>query len=1378
MMTDDINKRIANLSAEKRALLELRLKNNKNTNTPRLLTIPQKRIDSNNISLSFAQQRLWFLDQLEPNSSFYNIPTAFHLSGSLNVQVLQEALNAIVARHEILRTTYISENGSATQIINLPRSVELQIIDLQPYSEGEQKNKVRQWLQQESQKPFNLASDMMLRGCLLQLTQQSHVLLLVMHHIASDGWSIGILWEEVTQFYKAFLSGQPNPLSKLPIQYADFAIWQREWVLREVLDQQLNYWKKQLAGANQVLELPTDHPRPAVQSYRGASQFATLPQSLSDALKKLCSQQGCTLYMGLLAAFKILLYRYSMQEDIIVGSPIAGRNRTEIEGLIGFFVNTLVLRTNLSGNPSFQELLERIRSVTLDAFEHQDLPFEKLVEELNPERSLSYNSLFQVMFVLQNASKQGGQLLGLIETPVELEATTSKFDLTLSIEERNGVLITSTEYNTDLFSANTIKRMNGHFQTLLEGIIENPKLPIAELSLLTKNEKQQLLIEWNNTYTDYPKDKCIHQLFEDRVEETPDAVAVVFKDRQLTYRELNNQANQLAHYLQKLGVGPNRLVGICVERSLEMIVGLLGILKAGGAYVPIDPYYPQERIEYMINNAQVKVLLTQQQLVENLPIQEIAVVYMDTDWHQVSQEYQTTPISSVTAVNTAYVNYTSGSTGKPKGVETLHRGVTRLLFGVSYMNLNAKNKFLQMAPISFDASTLEIWGALLHGAQCVLFLEKVPTATDLRKAIQKYGINTLWLTSALFNSIIDTEPTALRGIQQLLTGGEALSVHHVEKAIKALPSTQVINGYGPTESTTFACCYQIPKTLDKESVQSVPIGRPIGNTQIYLLDTNLQLVPIGTTGEIYIGGAGLARGYLNRIDLTQEKFISNPFGSGRLYKTGDYARYKNNGDIMFLGRIDDQVKIRGFRVELGEIETAITQFLPIQETCVIADTNDVRETQLIAYFVAKQKIESIELHNFLQLKLPRYMIPSFFMQLDFLPLTPNGKVDRRALPSGNNFQLYGEKSSQARDTLEQKLIDIWKSILGHSQIGIYDDFFALGGHSLLSVRLVSEIEKNFNLQFPLSSIFEISTISKLAECLRQREHQQIESAYLCLEDYQALLAHSTGRPGTHLGKRGLIVEIPLVNPVLSQPFIWIGEVRTGKNLKLDQTIYAMPSASGKAIKSDKNYIPSIASLLLDELLTVQPLGPYFLGGYCFDAWVAMEIAQQLQELGKEVKLLTLIDRSGNSKIYHFIAQLNQCLGSLRFHLSKISKLSLMQKCKYIFHRVRNEETVFQVYENDSDIQQYWDAISSAQANYKPIEYTGQTLLINASRQIIHGERDQVHFDLSGLFPYLGMGFLLKGKVHTARINCDHLDLIIEPYSEEVGRIIQQTANFI
>ncbi|MFN6517002.1 MAG: non-ribosomal peptide synthetase, partial [Nostoc sp. CreGUA01] len=878
-------------------------------------------------------------------------------------------------------------------------------------------------------------------------------------------------------------------------QYVDFATWQRQWLQGKVLETQLSYWLKQLENAPKVLELPTDYPRPANQTFRGATYSFELSQELSASLNKLSQQQGSTLFMTLLAAFQTLLWRYTGLEDIVVGSPIANRNRTEIEGLIGFFVNTLVLRTNLAGNPSFEELLKRVREVALGAYAHQDLPFELLVERMQPQRSLSHTPLFQVMFVLQNAPMSTLELPGLTLSPVEIDIDSAKFDLTLQMEETESGLIGSLEYNTDLFEKNTICRMADHLQTLLEAIVASPQQRLSELSFLTEFERHQLLREWNNTKTDYPQQQCIHELFEAQVERTPDAVAVVFEDEQLTYRELNTRANQLAHYLRSLGVKPEVLVGICVERSLSMVIALLAILKAGGAYIPLDPNYPKERLAFMLSDACVSVLLTQQRLLGILPADKAKVICLDTDGNAIAQESQENLLSLVRSDNLAYVNYTSGSTGQPKGVEVLHRGVIRLLFGIDYVNLDATQRILQMASISFDASTFELWGALLHGARCVLFPGDIPTPKYLSDILQKHYITTLWMTAALFNAVIDETPNAFLGIQQLLIGGEALSVSHVLRAQEILPSTQIINGYGPTESTTFSCCYPIPKQLDG-TIKSISIGRPIGNTQVYLLDAQLQPVPIGVVGELYISGGGLARGYLNRPQLTTEKFIPNPFSDelgSHLYKTGDLARYLPSGNIEYIGRIDNQVKIRGFRIELGEIEALITQHPAVRGAVVVVREDSADSKNLVAYVVAQREQTLIipELRSFLESKLPNYMVPAAFVTLEALPLTPNGKVDRKALPAPDTARPQLEAVYQPPQTeIEKTIADIWQEVLNIEDVGIHDNFFELGGHSLLLVQVHSKLQKTFQRDFLLVEMFQYPTINHLARYFSQESTEE------------------------------------------------------------------------------------------------------------------------------------------------------------------------------------------------------------------------------------------------------------------------------------------------
>ncbi|XWU44250.1 MAG: amino acid adenylation domain-containing protein [Dolichospermum sp. UKL202] len=1055
------------------------------------------RVENVQLPLSYSQQRLWFLDQLEESSAIYNIPVGLRVQGKVNIAALEQSLQAIIARHEALRTNFITVDGETVQIIHAEIAWKLSVVNLQDLPTNEIELTAQQLVEKQTIQPFDLANESLITATLLLLSETENVLIVCMHHIVSDGWSIGIFVKELTALYNAYAQGQPTPLAPLEIQYADFALWQRNWLQGDVLQRQLSYWQQQLQDAPALLALPTDRPRPAIQTFNGAHIEFALSSELTTKLTKLSQEQGVTLFMTLLAAYDTLLYRYTGTEDILVGTPIANRDRSEIEGLIGFFVNTLVMRTHVSGNPSFCELMTRVRDIAMEAYTHQHLPFEILVEALQPERDLSHTPLFQVMFILQNAPMSDLDLTGLSVTSLPIENAISKFDLTLSMENTANGLVGVWEYNTDLFDSQTIERMMGHFVTLLVAIVENPQQQISQLPILTASEQQQLLVEWNDTQADYPQDKCIHQLFEEQVKRTPDAVAVVFADKQLTYNELNIRANQLAHYLQSFGVEANVLVGICVERSLEMIVGLLGILKAGGAYVPLDPDYPQERLSFMLADTQIKVLLTQQNLVEKLQKHQVKLVCLDTDSPVIAQCSQDNaiapPIADVQATNLAYVIYTSGSTGQPKGVEVVHRGVNRLLFGVNYVHLDETQRFLQIAPISFDASTFEIWGALLHGARCVLFPESIPTAKSLSEEIHKHGITVLWLTSALFNSIIDDDPQALSGIKQLLIGGEALSLAHVNRAFETLPFTQIINGYGPTESTTFTCCYPIPRKIET-TIESIPIGSPIANTQVYILDDYLQPVPVGVPGELHVSGAGLARGYLNRPELTQEKFIPNPFDNSKLYKTGDLARYLPDGNIEYVGRIDNQVKIRGFRIELGEIEAVLSQHPQIKSIVAIAREDTIGDKRLVAYIVPhpQQTPSAKELCSFLKTKLPEYMIPNAFVFLEVLPLTPNGKVDRRALPTPDIQSELIDKYVAPRTATEEILAQIWAQVLKVDLVGINDNFFILGGHSLLATQLVSRIRSSFKVELPLRSFFATPTVVELGQSIQQLQQEDLE----------------------------------------------------------------------------------------------------------------------------------------------------------------------------------------------------------------------------------------------------------------------------------------------
>ena len=993
--------------------------------------VPMER--DGNLPLSFAQQRLWFLDQLVPNNPFYNVPAALRLTGSLNLTALQQTFNEIVRRHEALRTTLVVVSGQPVQRIAAAFHLPINVLDLRNLPQESRQTEANRLTAQEAQRSFNLSNDLLLRVTLLQLDDAEYLLMLNMHHIVSDGWSIGVLIQELGALYTAFASEKPSPLPPLSIQYADFAKWQREWLQGEVLETQLAYWRQQLNGIS-MLNLPADRPRPAIQSYRGKRQFLQLPKQLSEALETLSQREGVTLFMTMLAAFQTLLYHYAQQEDIVVGSPIANRNRSEIEALIGFFVNSLVLRTDLSGNPTFRELLNRVKEVALGAYAHQDLPFEKLVEELHPDRALNQNPLFQVAFALQNAPGNRLELPELTLSPQQLDVGTARFDLEFHLWERspnssgsnespsNKLWVDSSEgisgmviYSADLFDEATISRMLCHFQTLLESIVANPEERIANLQYLSAKERDYLLVECNNTQADYPQDLCIHQLFELHAEQTPDAVALVFGDERVTYRELNIRSNQLARYLQKIGVGVEVLVGLCCGRSLDLIVGMLGILKAGGAYLILDPSYPAERSSFMLKDAQLSVVLTQQQWVEKLPSPNLQIVCLDTDWEMISQEIADNPTSAATAENRVYAIYTSGSTGKPKGVEIEHGSLLNLVFWHQReFGVSAGDRATQIAAIGFDACGWEIWPYLAAGAS-IYFPED-----DMRRDPEKLqnwliskAITISFLPTPLAEKVLLLDWPQTTALRILLTGGEKLQQH----PLKSHPF-KLVNNYGPTENTVVTTSGYIPVTEQTDIAPT--IGRPIANTQIYILDKYLQPVAIGVVGELYIGGNGLARGYLNRPDLTAERFISNlfkPNSAERIYKTGDLVRYRTDRKLEFLGRIDEQVKIRGFRIELGEIETVLTQHPAVQQTVAIASEDGQGDKRLVAYIalnpeysVAREKNQIMQLQD---------------EQVLQWQMLYNETYDRPAVESDPTFNIVGWNSSYTNQPIPAEQMRDW-----------------------------------------------------------------------------------------------------------------------------------------------------------------------------------------------------------------------------------------------------------------------------------------------------------------------------------------------------------------
>jgi len=1032
--------------------------------------------------LSFAQQRLWFLDQLEGGSAFYNIPLAVRLDGPFDIVAFRRALTEVVRRHESLRTTFASADGQPVQIISPRADVPLPLIDLSGLSAGAREAEASRLSGAEALRAFDLTSGPALRATLLRLGAQEHAALLTMHHIVSDAWSKDILVRELSSLYAAYAEGRESPLEELPIQYADYAAWQRGWLRGEALDRQLSYWKAQLAGAPPVLELPTGRPRPHAPSHRGARHSFALSPELSRAVKELSRREGATTFMTLLAAFQLLLARYTGQTDIVVGSPIAERGRLETEGLIGFFVNTLALRTDLSADPSFVELLGRARETCLGAYAHQDVPFEKLVEELQPERSLSHTPLFQVAFVLQTAPRKAADASGLRFISVERRVV--QFDLTLSMEERGGRFCGSFEYKTDLFDAATVGRMAEHFLVLLAGAVEDPGRRVSRLTLLAAEERRRLLVEFNDTAREYPRDLCLHELFEEQARRAPDSVALASDEARLTYAELDARANRLARHLRGLGVGPDVRVAVMLERSFELVVSLLAVLKAGGAYVPLDPQYPLQRLAYMLEDSGAAVVLTRSALRDALPVYPAREVCLDLEGEAIANESAETLEAGASAENLAYVMYTSGSTGAPKGVAVTHRNVARLVLSQSYAAFGPLEVFLLLAPACFDASTFELWGALLHGARLAVMPPGAHSLQELGRALARHRVTTLWLTAGLFQQAVEAGVEQLAGVRQLLTGGDVVSPAAAARYLSNCGG-RLVNAYGPTETTTFACCQRVERR--EASAGPVPIGRPISNTRVYVLDANLEPAPVGVPGELYVGGDGLARGYLNRPALTAERFVPDTFSGeagGRLYRTGDVVKYLADGRVEFIGRRDGQVKVRGFRVEVGEVEAALSAHPRVRECAVAVREGVAGDKRLVAYVVARGELGGGELRRYSAGRMPEHMAPSAYVFLDELPLTENGKVDRKALPEPDaSRESAGGEYVAPRTPAEEALCEIWAEVLGLERVGAEDNFFDLGGHSLLATQVVSRIRQECGVEVPLVSIFEMPTVGQLARAV-------------------------------------------------------------------------------------------------------------------------------------------------------------------------------------------------------------------------------------------------------------------------------------------------------
>lgn len=1353
------------LPAEAQALIAQRLKKwEHRAAQPQRL----RRRRATSAPLSFAQQRLWFLEQLDPGEPVYHVHCALRLIGPVQAQHLHAAINEIVRRHETLRTVFPTSNGVPIQRVNPPLNVPLTrtIID---------RTELHSRMEAEAARPFDLSKDLMLRAAMFELAPDEHVLQFTMHHIASDAWSLDLLVDECLTLYRSLARRETPSLSKLPIQYTDYALWQREITEGDRLRPHLEYWKKKLANVRDILELPTQAAAPDVPSCRGATCSVTLDRALFEKLNALAQDQNATVFIVLLAAFKALLHRYSGQDDVIVGTPISRRTEQQTEKLIGFFLNTVVLQTDLSGNPSYLETLQRVRDTALEAYAHQAVPFEKLVEELQPERDVRRTPFFRVMFTYQEPPKPLPTLEGLRAERLNFDLGVAPFDLTLLARGTDHGLLLELEYKTDLFAEPTIQRMLGHFQKLLEGIVQNPQTAISALPLLTPTEERQLVREFNPPETEYPKTQCVHDLFEQQAARTPDAIAVKFGAYRMNYRELNERANQLAHFLRAAGVDVETRVAICAERSFETIVSVLGILKAGAAYVPIEPDEPPERLALKLRDSGAALLLSQKVLAPSLPKDCPKTIWLDADSATIARHPRTNPAAEARPNNLIYIIYTSGSTGMPKGVMIEHRAVVNHSVGFAQrFQLCAQDRVLQFAPLSFDVSAEEIFPTLITGGTLVLRPAGLAVSIrDFHPFVEHEKLTILNLPTPYWGQwIAEIEQRNLtipESLRLVVVGSDSVTAEQLARwRTIAPPHVRWCNAYGTTEATITATIYE-PE--NDELPACVPVGRPISNTQVYILDSHQELVPIGVPGEIYIGGDEVARGYLNRPDVEAARFVPDRFAHkahARLNRTGDIGRWRADGNVEFLGRRDNQVKIRGFRIELAEVESAMLQSPWVKEAVVIAREDSATEKRLVAYFVPVEPEPALigKLQQWLKAKLPAYMIPGAFVPLPELPLLANGKVDRKALPApGPSRPELQEEFVPPSDSLEEKLVNIWRQVLGVEKVGINDNFFNLGGHSLLAVRLFAEIEKLTGWNLPLLSLFQSPTIKELAEIIRRTQSEQRRSSILPVQPNgsrpRLFLVHGAGGG-----------------------MLW-GYANLSKHLGPDQPVYAFNSRGMDGLDEFRS-MEEMAAHYVRELRALQPEGPYYLGGYCFGGEVAFEMAQQLVAQGETVDMLAMINAMPANAKYDIIRVTP--LWVLRFTRNAwywfryFCRWTPEQRRTFIHRKVRqclklvirligrrsltnvpNAEDEVDLSLYPIEQQKLWQVHLHASTQYHPRPYSGHITVL----------RTRFHPFLCSFDPSFGWAEFAQGGVTIRIVPGAHESILDEPYAEGAAKALRE-----
>ncbi|HEY7322509.1 MAG TPA: amino acid adenylation domain-containing protein [Candidatus Binatia bacterium] len=1297
----------------------------------------------NQVPISRSQARIWYMDQLAPDSAAYNIAAPIRFAGAVDKEALARTLNEMVRRHESLRTTFRVSEGKPVQIISPTLRLEIPEIDLRNDPEERRITMAKKILSEEAMRPFDLENGPLVRVLLLRLGDEDQVLFINMHHLISDQWSMGIIARETTALYKTFCQSaspsQPEPRS----QYAEFAMWQEQGVGREDLEGQLTYWKTQLA-AMEPLALPTDYLRPPVQTFRGARESVDIPTGLLDQLKRHAAHENATLYMVFLAAFKVLLCKYTGQPDTAVGSPVAGRRRLEWEEVIGTFVNILVLRTNISDHLTFREVLQRVRTVVLDAFTHGDVPFETLVNEVLVRRDPSRSPLIQVLFNFQSVPAQAIDLFGLSWMPFEIDQFSSQFDLGVTVDPQITRKIWIV-YNTDLYKADTVGRMLRHYRRLLEAIAANPDIAVGAVSVMTDEERHQLVHKWNDSDVPF-SETCVHKLFEAQARKTPDAIAAAFEDQQVSYEVLDQRASQIAHRLREMGVRPEIPVGICLERSINLVAGLLGILKAGGAYVPIDPVYPLERIKFMIEDSGMGVLLTEEKLLKHLPEFSCLRLLLDKEIAEIPTPESSKSFPPVTPATLAYIIYTSGSTGKPKGVEIEHRSLANFLLSMAKKpGMTERDVLLSVTTVSFDIAALELFLPLIVGARVVLAGRAIAAdGRRLKELIEKSGATIMQATPTTWRMLTDCGWTGSEQFK-ILCGGEPFPLDLARKLLDE--GNEVWNLYGPTETTVWSTICQI-----RSSDRRISIGKPIANTKVYIVDRNMEPVPIGVSGELCIGGQGVARGYLNRAELSAEKFVHDPHcgdSAARLFKTGDLARYLPDGSIECLGRIDHQLKIRGHRIEPEEIESVLRKCPSVREAVVVSSELAAQNTILVAYIVAQPdtNFDQDELRYFLKRKLPDYMIPSAFIALGALPLTPAGKVNRRALPDPGSAGVHPTKSFlAARDRLELQLAQIWQSVMNLNPIGIRDNFFELGGHSLTSVKLISEINKHFGVELPLTTIFAAATIEEQAKIVRGEGWLPPRN---CVVEI---------RPGGSKPPLFLIGAGHRLSPYLED------------QLNEDQPIYGLSFVGMFEQEIYPTTVIEIAASYAESIRSVQAKGPYYIAGYSSGGVIAFEVARALKSRGENVGLLALLDTYGpHSRGLPFFKRLPA-------HWSALKQRNPKEKLVYLLERIGFVALQFQ--------RSFWHAFYRRFPTIRPVRMTPKTLLMvfDAAFQNYVPQL------------YKGRGVLLRAREPEVRF-CDvpdrgwiemfadgleihdvpgnHASILCEPHVQEVGRKLNE-----